>query len=321
MARAGVGIDVSKDWLDVAVTDGAAPWRVANSSEALNDLVAQLGAVEVHRVVLEASGGYETLALERLHAAGFAVVLVQPMRARHFARALGQYAKTDAIDAQVLARMALLAVEDAPLWEPVAEQIADLKALVDRRQQLLVLRDGEKKRLRFARPIVRADLERTVVALTAQVAELERRMDALVASNPRLTEDVALLESVRGVGRVSAATLRVLVPELGTLTRQEVAALVGVAPINRDSGGKTGRRYIRGGRDVARQALYMAALAATRWNTVIHARYAHLVAMGKKPKVALVACMRKLLIHLNSLMRRHLLAPPSRTVLTPKEDG
>jgi transposase len=173
-----------------------------------------------------------------------------------------------------------------------------------------------KKRLRFARAIIRADLERAVAALTVQVAELERRIDALVAEHHRLTAEVAVLESVRGVGRVSAATLRVAVPELGTLTRQAVAALVGVAPMNRDSGGKIGRRYIRGGRDGARHALYMAALAATRWNAVIKARYAHLVATGKKPKVALVACMRKLLIHLNSLMRRHLLGPPSVAALT-----
>lgn len=317
MARAGVGIDVAKDWLDVATTETAAPWRVPNSAEGLSQLVAQLGAVDVHRVVLEASGGYEGAALERLHAAGFAVVLVQPVRARHFARALGEYAKTDAIDAHVLARMALLAVEDAPLWEPVAEHVADLKALIDRRQQLLVLRDGEKKRLRFARAVVRADIERAVAALTAQVADLEQRIDALVASSRRLAEEVKLLESVRGVGRVSAATLRVAIPELGTLTRQQVAALVGVAPMNRDSGGKSGRRYIRGGRDVARHALYMAALAAARWNTVIQARYAHLVAKGKKPKVALIACMRKLLIHLNSLMRCRRLGPmPTATAMS-----
>ena len=316
MARAGVGIDVSKDWLDVAATGGAAAWRVANSLGGLDGLVAQLRELDVHRIVLEASGGYETLALERLHAAGFAVVLVQPLRARHFARALGRYAKTDAIDAHVLARMALLAVEEAPLWEPVDEQLADLKALVERRQQVLALRDAERKRLRLARAIVRADLERAVAALTAQVAELECRIDALVTAQRRLFDEVALLQSVRGVGRVSAATLRVVVPELGTLTRQQVAALVGVAPMNRDSGAKSGRRYIRGGRNVARQALYMAALAATRWNAVIRARYAHLVATGKKPKVALVACMRKLLIHLNSLMRRHLIGLPPAAVPT-----
>jgi transposase len=316
MARVGIGIDVSKDWLDVAATDDANAWRVANSEDGCASLVAQLGSRHVHRVVLEASGGYESLAVERLHAGGLAVVLIQPLRARHFARALGQYAKTDAIDAQVLARMALLAVDDVPLWEPMATQLADLKALVERRQQLLTLRDGEKKRLRFARTIIRADLERAVAELTAQVAELERRINALVAAHRRLTDDVAVLESVRGVGRVTAATLRVAVPELGALTRQAVAALVGVAPMNRDSGGKSGRRYIRGGRDTARQALYMAALAATRWNAVIKARYAHLVANGKKPKVALVACMRKLIIHLNSLMRRHRILPPSAVTTT-----
>jgi transposase len=311
MARVGVGIDVSKDWLDVATTGTAAPWRVRNSAEGLRRLVAQLGALEVHRVVLEASGGYEGPALAQLHEAGMAVVLVQPIRARHFARALGQHAKTDAIDAHVLARMALLAVDAAPLWAPVADHVADLKALVARRQQLLALRDGEKKRLRFARAVVRADLERAVVVLTAEVAALEHRIDELVASSERLAAEVEILESVRGVGRVSAATLRVVIPELGTLTRQQVAALVGVAPMNRDSGGKSGRRFIQGGRAVARQALYMAALAAARWNTVIKARYAHLVAKGKKPKVALVACMRKLLIHLNSLMRNHLQGLPA----------
>jgi len=309
MARAGVGIDVAKEWLDVASTETPATWRVPNTAEGLSALVTQLGDLDVHRVVLEASGGYETRALERLHRAGFAVVLVQPIRARHFARALGQSAKTDAIDAHVLARMALLAVEDTPRWEPVADQVADLKALVARRQQLLTLRDGEQKRLRFARAIVRPDLERTVAALTAQVAELEQRIDVLVAGNHRLAEEVHVLESVRGVGRLTAAALRVAIPELGTLTRQQVAALVGVAPMNRDSGSKTGRRYICGGRAIARQALYMAALAGARWNAVLRARYAHLVATGKKPKVALVACMRKLLIHLNSLMRQHRFGP------------
>jgi transposase len=314
MTRVGVGIDVSKDWLDVATTARAAPWKVPNSAEGLSQLVAQLREVDVHRVVLEASGGYEGTALAELHEAGFAVVLIQPVRARHFARALGQHAKTDELDAHVLARMARLAVDEVPLWAPVADQVADLKALVERRQQLLALRDGEQKRLRFARAVVRADLECAVVAFTTQVADLERRIDELVASSDRLTAEVEVLESVRGVGRVSAATLRVVIPELGTLTRQQVAALVGVAPMNRDSGGKSGHRYIQGGRAGARRALYMAALAAARWNTVIKTRYAHLLAKGKKPKVALVACMRKLLIHLNSLMRIHLQGP---TVMVP----
>jgi len=316
MTRVGVGVDVSKDWLDIATTAAVEAWRVRNSPEGLSQLVGELGGFDVHRVVLEASGGYEGAALATLHAAGLAVVLIQPMRARHFARAVGQRAKTDELDAHVLARMALLAVDEVPLWAPAAEHQADLKALIERRQQLLALRDGEKKRLRFARAIVRADLERSVSVVTAQVVELEQRIDALIASDARLSGDVALLESVRGVGRVSAATLRVALPELGTLTRQQVAALVGIAPINRDSGAKSGRRYIQGGRAVARQALYMAALAAARWNAIIKSRYSHLVAKGKKPKVALVACMRKLLIHLNSLMRRHLQRPTSVATVT-----
>ena len=293
MASAGVGIDVSKDWLDVATTESSSPWRVPNSLEGIATLVEELGSVHVHRVVLEASGGYESPALLGLHEAGHKVVLIQPIRARHFARAIGQRAKTDAIDAVVLAKMALLAVEETPVWAPVDDVVADLRALVERRQQLLVLRDGEKKRLRFAREIVRADLERSVTSLQTELASLERRISEVVAANQRIADEIEVLESVRGVGTLTAATLRVFVPELGTLTRQQVAALVGVAPINRDSGGKTGRRFIEGGREKARQSLYMAALAATRWNTIIKARYAHLVAKGKKPKVALVACMRK----------------------------
>ena len=316
MARVGGGIDVSKDWLDVATTLDDAPWRVPNDAEGLKELVAQLRDVEVHRVVLEASGGYEVAALHQLHESGVAVVLVQPMRARHFARALGQYAKTDAIDAKVLARMALVAVDEAPLWEPVDDVVADLKALVERRQHLLTERDGEKKRLRLARDVVRPDIEASVERLTTQIKDLEQRIDDLVASSHRIEAEVERMESVRGVGRITAASLRVLLPELGTLTRTEIAALVGVAPMNRDSGGKSGRRYIRGGRDTARSCLYMAALAATRWNSVIKAQYARLVARGKKAKVALVACMRKLLIHLNSLLRDFLSGP---TIAVPEK--
>ena len=309
MANVGVGIDVSKDWLDVATTASPDPWRVANSEQGARQLVDQLSSVRVHRVVLEASGGYEGMALLHLHQAGLPVVLVQPMRARHFARAVGRRAKTDVIDAQVLASMASVAVEDTPTWEPIEDVVADLKALVDRRQQLLLQRDGEQKRRRFARDIVREDLDADIVSLTQRVEAIERRIDTLVRSSTQLADELAVLESVRGVGRISAASLRVTVPELGMLTRQEVAALVGVAPMNRDSGRKIGQRYIQGGRDAARHSLYMAALAATRWNPVIKARYASLVARGKKPKVALVACMRKLLIHLNSLMRAHLAGP------------
>ena len=303
---ASIGIDVSKDWLDVATTDSNQPWREENCPHGLELLVEALRGRDIDRVVLEASGGYEALALTALHDAGFPVVLIQPVRARHFARALGRRAKTDTIDATVLAQMAMLVLRDAPLWEPVDDVLADLKALVDRRQQLIMQRDGEKKRLRFAREVVRADLEEAVSRLDGEIKTIEGRMDALVGSSDRVSRELEVLESVRGVGRISAATLRVTMPELGHLTRQQVASLAGVAPMNRDSGQKSGQRFIQGGRQAARHGLYMAALAATRWNPIIKARYAHLVGRGKKPKVALVACMRKLLIHLNALMRAHL---------------
>jgi transposase len=305
----GVGVDVSKDTLDLATSDGALVGRFRNDSVGLAQLTRELSGLVIRRVLLEASGGYEREALISLFRAGLPVVLIQPLRARHFAKALGRYAKTDAIDAFMLARMAELVVSDVPLWEPTEETLADLKALVERRQVLLTIRDAEQKRLRLARDIIRPDLEASVDELTTSIRDVERRIDALLAHATRLREEVAVLEGVVGVGRISAAAIRVSLPELGTVTRGEIAALAGIAPLNRDSGGWSGQRFIRGGRPDARRSLYMAALAATRWNPIIRERYRSLVASGKKPKVALVACMRKLLIHLNSRMRDHLAGP------------
>lgn len=305
----GIGIDVAKDWLDVASSERAIVQRFANDETGLTGLVERLRGVEIHRIVLEASGGYEVAALLALFAAGHPVVLAQPSRVRHFAKGIGRRAKTDLIDASVLAEMALKGVDDRPLWRPTEDAIADLKALVERRQHLIVLRDAERKRLRLVRPIVRPDLEASITTLTSEIKKLEQRVEHFLEANDALTAEIAVLEQVRGVGRITAATLRALVPELGTLTRTEVAALVGVAPINRDSGKKEGRRYTQGGRATARRSLYMAALAASRWNPIIQSMYARLVARNKEPKVALVACMRKLLIHLNSRMRSYKSGP------------
>jgi transposase len=301
----GVGIDVSKETLDVATSDRTVTLHVTNDAEGFECIIAALRDVAVHRVLLEASGGYERGALIALFEAGLPVVLVQPVRARNFARALGRRAKTDPIDAAVLAMMAALVVDDVPLWAPTEDALADLEALVERRQNLIVVRDAERKRLRLARSIVRADIETLVTELTAKIADLERRIDEIIAEVTSLADDAKVLESVKGVGRISAATLLVSLPELGTLTRGEIAALAGVAPMNRDSGSWSGQRFIHGGRAQARNALYMMALTGTRWNPVIRERYAYLRSKGKKPKVALVACMRKLLIHLNGLMRIH----------------
>jgi transposase len=308
--KVGVGVDVSKDTLEVATGDGTVSGTYANTVDGLRELVGALGGSEYHRVVLEASGGYERLALVALHAAGLPVVLVEPARARHFARGLGKRAKTDAIDAAILARMAELAVDDNPLWAPLDDHLADLGGLLERRRQLLTFRDAEVKRRRLVRDIVRPNLEESITDLTGKVDALDKRIDELVAASADLQARVAVLQGVKGVGRVTAASLIHMVPELGRLTRGEVAALVGVAPINRDSGTWKGQRYIRGGRQEPRAVLYMSALAATRWNPVIKMRYRHLVEHGKKPKVAIVACMRKLLVHMNALMRAHLAGLP-----------
>jgi transposase len=307
----GIGIDVAKGWLDVASSDGALSMRVGNDEPGLMELSKHLRRRRVARVVLEASGGYEAAALLALFHSGFVVVLVQPMRARHFAKGIGRRAKTDLIDANVLAEMALKGVDDVQPWRPAEDHVADLKAVVERRHQLLVLRDAEKKRLRLARSITRPSLEASIARLTLEVKELDEQIERLIESDGQLHEEINTLEQVQGVGRITAASIRVFVPELGALTRQEVAALVGVAPMNRDSGTKSGRRYIQGGRDAARRCLYMAALAATRWNPVIVAMYSRLVGRGKHAKVALVACMRKLLIHLNSRMRIQRRGPTS----------
>ena len=214
-----VGVDVSKDTLEVATSDQSVSGTYANNVQGLAELVGALCGRAVHRVVLEASGGYERLALTALHAAGLPVVLVEPSRARHFARGLGRRAKTDAIDAAVLARMAQVAVGDNPLWEPLEDEVADLGSVLERRRQLLVQRDAEMKRRRLARDIIRPQLEERIADLTKKVAALEQLADELIAGSAALQARVGVLEAVDGVGRVTAASLVHLLPELGHLTR------------------------------------------------------------------------------------------------------
>jgi transposase len=304
--KVGIGIDVSKETLEVASSDKKIAGTWPNTAAGLAELVEVLLQHQVHRVVLEASGGYERQGLAALHAAGLPVVLIDAVRARHFARSLGKRAKTDAIDAEVLARMAAVAVDDSPMWKPLDDQLADLGSLLERRRHLVTLRDAERKRLRLARAIVRDDIEASIKALTKSIDDLEGRVDELVEKSATLQAKVEVLEAVPGVGRVTATSLLHLVPELGHLTRGAIAALVGVAPMNRDSGTWSGQRYIHGGRQAPRAVLYMATLAATRWNPVIRERFESLVARGKPGKVAIVACMRKLIIYLNAKTRAHL---------------
>jgi transposase len=300
-----VGIDISKDKVDVACrgASGIAPvWERAES--ALEQLSRELVSVGTCRVVLEASGGYERAVLDALQAAGVEVFMVQPARARHFARSLGRYAKTDAIDASVLAHMAEVAVEDDQPWRPREDDVERLRELVHRRDHLVTHIDAETKRLRAAdQAVVRRSIERVLAVLSDERTALEERIQELGERSELLAPKIEALTSVAGVGLLTAAVLIAEVPELGTLPRNQIAALVGVAPMTRESGKWSGHRFITGGRTRARCALYMAALAAIRWNDHLRAFYARLVARGKLKKVALVAVMRKLLVHLNATLR------------------
>lgn len=303
-SRICAGIDVAKEKIDVACRPAGPSGTFIRDADGLTELGKQLVASGVTRVVLEASGGYEQLVLHTLHALGLQLVLVQPGRARHFAKSLGRYAKTDRIDAEVLAHMADVATDDLTPWQARSAAEVTLRSLVQRRQQLLVIADAEKKRLadEECSQVVRS-IEEVLRTVLGQLRTMDQEIAALADGDAELGPKVAAMTDVRGVGQVTAVTLLSEVPELGQLSRTEVASLVGVAPLNRDSGGWSGKRYIHGGRARARCALYMAALSGVRHNDHLKAVYARLVQKGKPKKVAMVAVMRKLLIHLNGIVR------------------
>lgn len=296
-----IGIDVSKAELVVAGL-GMPSWTVANTVAGHAELTAMLAAVKPRVIVLEASGGYEAAVVACLLAAGYPVARVNPRQVRDFARAQGRLAKTDAIDAQVLVAFGqAFALRRLP---PLDATRQELRALLQRRGELIGMQVAERQRqAQTQSALVRAQLEAHLAQLGAQVQALDTAMRELVQQCPVCQADEARLRSVPGVGAVTAHTLLATVPELGQITRQQVAALIGVAPINRDSGTYRGQRTTSGGRAMARRALYMAALVASRRNPVIAAMYQRLVAAGKPRKVALTACMRKLLTILNALIR------------------
>lgn len=305
-AEVVAGIDVASTHVDVALVGGElAQSRYGNDAEGHSALVAALSGAAVALVVLEASGGYEVDVACALEAAGLAVAVINPRQGRDFARALGQLAKTDRIDAQVLAEFAAVlrrrpdcANYVRPL--PVAEQ-QDLAALVTRRRQLVSMLQAERQRLRLSRAAVRPSVKALIAAIQAQLDGIERQMRAHVQQHDAALD--ALLRSAGGVGPIASATLIADLPELGHLNRRQISALVGVAPFARDSGVMRGRRRIAGGRFEVRRTLYMAALVATRHNQSIRAFYQRLLGAGKVKKVALVACMRKLLTILNAMVR------------------
>lgn len=298
-----VGIDVAKATLDIALRPGEGRWAVGNDASGVHLLVARLRVAAPALIVLEATGGYELAAVAALVAAGLPVVVVNPRQIRDFARSTGQLAKTDAIDAGVLA---LFAERVRPAPRPLADDAQrELDALLTRRRQLLEMLTAEKNRLGHAH------LQRTVTkSLKAHIAFLERQLQqadsdlgTMIQQCPAWRTRDDLLRGVPGVGPVLSRTLLAELPELGSLTRRQLAKLVGIAPLNRDSGTLRGRRSVHGGRAPVRAVLYMATLAATRHNPPVRAYYARLVAAGKPRKVALVACMRKLLTILNAMVK------------------
>ncbi len=297
-----IGIDVAKTALDVAQWEQETVERYANDAEGIATIVKGLDAQpSITLIVVEASGGFEQALVSELAAVGLPIVVVNPTRARNFARALGQLAKTDKIDAQVIARFAQsIRPEVRPLAESDQRYI---KALVTRRRQLVDMQTAEKNRRSSINPSLLPRLEKHIAWIAAELAEIETELADWIDQNTHWRETRDRLESVPGVGRVTSFTLLAELPELGTLSRQKIAALVGLAPFNRDSGRFRGRRHIFGGRSDARSVLYMAALSGIRYNPTLKTFYDRLIANGKLPKVAITACMRKLLTILNAIVR------------------
>jgi transposase len=298
--RPWIGLDVSKEQLDVAVHPSGETWTVPNVAAGWGQLLARVRALDPQGLILEATGGYEMGVVAALGVAALPVVVVNPRQLRAFARSIGYLAKTDRLDARVLARFGA-AVRPAPRALPDAAT-RELQAVLTRRQQLVEMLTTEENRRSLALPRLRPTIEAHLTWLRAQLRDLDRDLGQLITASPVWQAQEDLLRSVPGVGPVLARTLVGQLPELGQLSRQRIAALVGVAPWNRDSGRFRGRRGIWGGRAPVRAVLYMATLAATRHNPMIQAFYARLCAAGKPKKVALVACMRKLLTLLNAII-------------------
>lgn len=301
-----VGIDVAKSHVDVCVLGaGSGVQRFANDADGHSALVAALLPLRPALVAMEATGGYEAALACALQASGLPVAVLNPRQARDFARSMGRLAKTDAVDARMLAELAavLLRREDlARFVRPVADQCQQwLAALVTRRRQLLAMLGSERQRLQITPKKLHPSIEAIVAAIKAQLDDLEAQMVGHVREHFGQLDE--LLQSASGIGPVASATLIAQLPELGRLNRREIASLVGVAPMSNDSGNRKGRRRVQGGRFEIRRVLYMATLTAARYNPGIRAFYERLKAAGKLPKVALVACMRKLLTMLNAMVR------------------
>jgi transposase len=307
-----VGIDVSKSQLDVAIGKAGEYWQAGNDRVGIEKCVKRLCAVQPALIVIESSGGLEVPLMTELYAAGLVFALVHPGRVRDFARSLGLLAKTDKLDARLLAHFGEAIRPPATRLPSEAEQY--LNALMLRRRQLVDMLVDEQNHLASTRLSLRPKVEEHLQWLEGQVADLNQEIEGLVEQLPEFKEKNAILRSAKGVGPVLCAKLLSGLPELGKLNRKEIAALVGVAPYNDDSGRRRRKRRTKGGRADVREVLYMATVAAARCNPVIKPFYQHLLQQGKLKKVALVACMRKFITILNAMIRD---MQPWKTVSRP----
>jgi len=296
-----VGVDVSSQWFDVVVTPGRSSWQFPYTEDGIAAFLSRLARLDVGLVVMEACGHLERPLARALQETGVPVAVVNPRNVRHFAQSIGQLAKTDALDARVLAQYAA-SIRPRPCSLPDPDE-ESLRALVTRRRQLVGMVSAEKNRLRRANPELVPGIRRHLEWLQDEISSLSKQIAQRQKEHPLWRERKRILETAPGVAETSSATLTAYLPELGQLDRKKIAALVGVAPLNRDSGQRQGTRSIWGGRREVRTALYMCTLTSIRCNPVIRDFYNQLRARGKKPKVAVVACMRKLLVALNAMVR------------------
>jgi len=296
-----VGIDVSKATLDIAFWDSEVYWQLPNDVEGWQELVKRLQPLTSVLIVVEASGGLEQPVVAELYTEKLPVAIINPTRVRNFARSTGQFAKTDKLDARIIAHFAQAVRPQVRLLRTPEED--HLNALVTRRRQVVTILTSEKNRKATTHHTLQDRVLDHINWLEAELKELETEIQQFIQQNVEWKKKADLLQSVPGVGPVTASTLLAELPELGSRDRQQIAALVGIAPLNKDSGKKRGKRRTFGGRATVRRTLYMSTLVATKCNPVIRCFYERLLANGKEKKVALTACMRKLLVILNSMIR------------------
>ena len=296
-----VGIDVSKEWIDIAYSDGC--YRVKQHPGEIDKKITEIKKFDPHFCVVESTGGYERLIIDRLHAAGLKVHIAHPLQARHFAKAKGLLAKTDKLDAYMLASYGAFLGEKARLSKPDARQ-QKLQDLQSRCEQLKGMYQAELCRYsNCVHETIKKDIKKSITFLRTRIKVITDEIQEIIKTDDQLKAKHDLLCSMKGVGQVTAQTMLISLPELGKLTRKQIAALAGVAPISNESGKKRGRARIQQGRGSVRKTLYMAALVATRHNEPLKKFYERLVTAGKPKKVALVAVMRKMLIILNAMIR------------------